>query len=72
MKYTINSRKFKKKLIFCAKEKSGYVFVGSDTEFADKQLFDNHGNACIAKDEKQLKTIARKWIGRLTFPNSML
>lgn len=64
MKIEIRSRKLGRTLTFWAHDVSGYVRVGDASTFADKQLFDRHGNAIVARDEAQLRRAAARYIKR--------
>lgn len=64
IKITIKSRKLGREVTFVARDASGYTFVDPDGATWGRQLFDRDGNALIARSEKELRAIARRWISQ--------
>jgi len=58
---TIRSRKLKRDLHFVANQ-AGYVFINPTAASWGRQIFSAAGDAVIAKNEDDLRKIARRYI----------
>jgi hypothetical protein len=61
IKIEIRSRKLGRTVRFVARE-SGYVFVDPTAASWGRQLFDQRGDAVLARSKEELQRVARRWI----------
>jgi hypothetical protein len=61
IKIDIRSRKLGRTVRFVARD-SGYVYIDPTATSWGRQLFDKNGNALLARDENELRRVARRWI----------